>query len=50
MTEGMELEEKDHKRVVRSMLRVLKNIKKNMNTMIRGIKETKRSPKGNIWR
>ena len=50
MTERMELEENDHKRVVRNMLRVLKNIRKNMNTMIRGIKEIKRRPKWNILR
>lgn len=39
MTERMELEEKDNKGVVGNMLHVLKNVKKNMNTMITGVKE-----------
>ena len=42
----MELEEKDNKRVVGNMLHVLKNVKKNMNTMITGIKEIKKDQVG----
>ena len=42
----MELEEKDNKRVVGNMPHVLKNVKKNMNTMITGIKEIKKDQVG----
>lgn len=45
MAERMEVEEKDHKTVIRNILQVLENVKENMNIMIREMENIKRRPK-----